>query len=64
MADIIRLVKDFDKPRFSTPRTHQFLRGKIPAERHRDGMDFGQRNKFPPVSGWNFPFPETEASAP
>lgn len=64
MVDISRLVKNFDKAPFSTPRTHRFLRGKIPAERHWDRTDFGQWNKFPPVSGWNFPFPEAEASAP
>lgn len=62
--DIISLVKNFYKAPFSTPRTHRFLRGKIPAERHWDEVDFGQWNKFPLVSGWNFPFPEAEASTP
>lgn len=64
MADIIRTLKNFLKAPFSAPRTHRFLRGKIPAERHWDGMDFGQWNNFPPVSGWNLPFPEAEASMP
>lgn len=61
---LTRPVKNLDKAPFSTLRGHWFLRGKIPTECPWDRMDFGQWNKLPPDSGWNFPFPEAKASTP